>query len=126
MTWQTKKMKSMVWLPHARSSLLPITFVRMGYEKSQVKIISEDNQSCIKLATNAVMHKNSKHIDTKIHFIQEKLDDKRIQLVYSLTGQLAADILTKALPHVKVKRNRQMPMSQTQILSTPAKFERRC
>ena len=78
----------------------------MGYEQTQPTIIGEDNQSCIKLATNPVMHKRSKHIDTKFHFIREKVDDNSIQLVYTPTDQLAADLLTKALPQVKVEQHR--------------------
>ena len=78
----------------------------MGYEQTQPTIIGEDNQSCIKLATNPVLHKRSKHIDTKFHFIREKVDDNSIQLVYTPTDQLAADLLTKALPQVKVEQHR--------------------
>ena len=88
----------------------------MGYEQSQPTIIGEDNQSCIKLATNPVMHKRSKHIDTKFHFIREKVEDKTVELVYTPTDQLAADLLTKALPHVKVEQHRRMLMGQMQIL----------
>ena len=54
----------------------------------------EDNQSCIKLATNPVMHKRSKHIDTKYHFTGEKVDDNSVQLVYTRFDQLSADLLT--------------------------------
>ena len=43
----------------------------MGYEQFEPTTIGEDNQSCIKLATNPVLHKRSKHIDTKYHFIRE-------------------------------------------------------
>ena len=78
----------------------------MGYVQSQPTMIGEDNQSCIKLATNPVMHKRSKHIDTKFHFIQEKDDDNSIQLVSRPTDQLAADLFTKALPQVKVEQHR--------------------
>ena len=78
----------------------------MGYEQTQPTIIGEDNQSCIKLATNPVMHKRSKHIDPKFHFKREKVDNNSIQLVYRPTDKLAADLLTKALPQVKVEPHR--------------------
>ena len=78
----------------------------MGYVQSQPTMIGEDNQSCIKLATNPVMHKRSKHFDTKFHFIQEKDDDNSFQLVSRPTDQLAADLFTKALPQVKVEQHR--------------------
>ena len=82
----------------------------MGYQQMQATVIGEDNQSCIKLATNPVMHKRSKHIDTKYHFIREKVDDNSIQLVYTPTNQLAADLLTKSLPQVKVEQHRKQLM----------------
>ena len=60
----------------------------------QATVIGEGNQSCIKLATNPAMHKRFKHIDTKSHFIREKVDDKSVQLVYTPTNQLAAEEIT--------------------------------
>ena len=40
----------------------------LGYEQCQPTTIGEDNQICIKLATNPVLHKRSKHFDTKYFF----------------------------------------------------------
>ena len=87
------------------------TFLRsllceMGYEQSQPSIIVDDNQICIKLATNSVMHKRSKYIDTKFYFIREKVDDNSNQLVYIPTDQLAPDLLTKAFLQVEVEQHR--------------------
>ena len=62
----------------------------------QATVIGEDNQSCTKLATNPVMHKRSKHIDTKYHFIREKVDDNSVQLVYTPTDQLESGATSKA------------------------------
>ena len=42
----------------------------LGYEQFEPTTIGEDNQSCIKLATNPVLHKQSKDIDRKYHFIR--------------------------------------------------------
>ena len=49
------------------------TFLRsllreMGNQQMQATVFGEDNESCIKLATNPVMHKRSEHMDTKNHF----------------------------------------------------------
>ena len=73
----------------------------------QATVIGEENQRYIKLAANLVMHKQSKHIDTKYHFIREKVDNYSVQLLYTPTNQLAADLLAKALPQVKVEQHRQ-------------------
>ena len=46
-----------------------------GYPMKEPTYIGEDNQSCIKMCHNPVMHKRSKHIDTKLHFIRERDDN---------------------------------------------------
>ena len=74
-SWQTKKQQTMALssceaeYQGLAAAVQEATFLRsllceMGFEQSQPTIIGEDNQSCIKLATNPVMHKRSKHIDT--------------------------------------------------------------
>ena len=89
------------------------TFLRsivyeMGYQQMQATRIREDNQSCIKLANNPIMHKRSKHIQTRYHFMREKVDDNCVELVYTPTDQLATDLLTKALSQVKVEQHRRV------------------
>ena len=87
------------------ATFLQSILCEMGYQQMQATRIGEDNQSCIKLAYNPVMHKRSKHIDTKCHFIREKVNDNAVELVYTSTDQMAADLLTKALPQVKVEKH---------------------
>ena len=43
--------------------------VELGCEQCEPTTIVEDNQSCIKLASNLMLHKRSKHIKAKYHFI---------------------------------------------------------
>ncbi|CAB4001164.1 Hypothetical predicted protein [Paramuricea clavata] len=43
-----------------------------GFPMEKATDIGEDNQSCIKMCHNPVMHKQSKHIDMKLHFIRRK------------------------------------------------------
>ena len=59
------------------------------------------------------MQKRTKHIDTKFHFIREEVDENSIQLVYTPTDQMTADLLTKALPQVKLEQH-----TEIQILPT--------
>ena len=126
-SWQTKKQNTVALSSceaeyqgpasavHGASFLRSI-LCELGYEQSQATIFVEDNQSCIKLANNPVMHKRSKHIDTKLHFIREKVENNTVDIVYTPTDQLAADLFTKALPQVKVKKHRRMLMGSMQIL----------
>ena len=62
------------------------------------------------------MHRRSKRIDTKNHFNREKVVDKTVVVAYTPTDQLAADLPTKAITHVKVEQPRRMLMSSLQIL----------
>ena len=62
------------------------------------------------------MNKRSKHIDTKYHFIREKFDDNDLELVYTPTDQLAADILTKEISQVNVVQHRKVLLGQIHIL----------
>ena len=43
--------------------------------------LGEDNQSCTKMCHNPVMHKRSKHIDTKQHFIRERVENKEVNMI---------------------------------------------
>lgn len=56
-----------------------------------------DSQSAQKLAENPVHHNRTKHIDTKWHFIREKIAQNVICLFYIRTDRMPADILTKPL-----------------------------
>ena len=69
--------------------------------------IGEDNQSCIKMCHNPVMHRRSKHIDTKLHFIRERVENKEVKIHYVPTEEVTADILTKSLPRIKVENTEQ-------------------
>jgi hypothetical protein len=56
---------------------------------------------------NPVMHKRSKHIDTKLHFIRERVENEEVGIHYIPTEGMTADcILTRSLPHVKVEKHR--------------------
>ena len=88
----------------------------MGYQQMQATVIGEYNQSCVKLATNPVMHKRFTHIDRKYHFIGKEVDDNSVQLVYTPTNKLPADLLTKSLPYMKVEQHRKQLLGQLQFL----------
>jgi hypothetical protein len=67
-------------------------------EHSDVPIIHQDNQSTIKLIQNGrPTSLNSKHIKVRYFFLKEKYDNNEIKLVYTPTGEMIADILTKPL-----------------------------
>ena len=78
-----------------------------GYPMKEPTYIGEDNQSCIKMCHNPVMHKRLKHIDKKlITFHQKKIRKRRSRNHYIQTEDMTVDILTKSLPRIKVEKHR--------------------
>ena len=53
--------------------------------------------STIALASNPVLHARTKHIELDIHFVRDKVKEKRLELRYVPTSDQIADVLTKAL-----------------------------
>jgi len=117
--WSSKK-QSIVYFPSAEveyqavctATCEPIWLRRLlcdvGEEKKEATIKNYDNQSSIKLAKNLVFHKNTKHIDTKFHFVREKFHSKAIFIEYCKTCDNMADIFTKPLGKVKFELFRGM------------------
>src|SRR5271168_5375642 len=62
-----------------------------------------DSKSAIALAQDGHYHARTKHIDIRYHFIRYIIEAGTIKLIYCPTDDMTADILTKALPSVKVK-----------------------
>ena len=74
-----------------------------GIQQKLPIAIVEDNQSCIRLCQNPVMHKRSKYLETKFHFFRDKTEDETISIHHVPTDKMAADIFTKSLPVSKGK-----------------------
>ena len=53
-----------------------------------------DNESCIKLKENLMLHDNSKHIDIKYHYIWDMVQRRSIKLQYFPTEEQVTDVLT--------------------------------
>jgi len=63
-----------------------------------------DNQGTIALTHNNKFHLRTKHIDIHYHFIQEAVENDHVLLLYCPTDAMIADVLTKALPSLKLLR----------------------
>ena len=77
----------------------------MGNPQKDPTTIGENNQKAIELATNAIFRKRLKYIIIKNHFILDKVEEKTIQLLYTPTNEMGANIRTSSLPRPKVERN---------------------
>ena len=60
-----------------------------------------DNQSCIKMTKNPVLHDKSKHIEIKYHYIWDMVQKGAVNLKYVPTEEQVVDVLTKPLVRVK-------------------------
>ena len=71
----------------------------LGYSSEVATIIYEDNQSAISITKNPQFYGKAKHIAIKYHFICEQVSNGIVQLQYCPTGEMIADMFTKALSH---------------------------
>ena len=62
-----------------------------------------DNQVAQSLATNENYHACTKHIDIQYHFIWGAIENGVLKMVHCPSDIMATDMLTKAVPHWKMK-----------------------
>ena len=61
-----------------------------------------DNNSAIAVAKNPEHHGRLKHIQLRLYWLRDVIEEGMIAPEYVPTAQMVADLLTKALPRVKV------------------------
>ena len=61
-----------------------------------------DSQSTIHLSKNLTFHSRSKHIELRYHWIREVLEMKLLSLEKIHTDDNGSDMMTKALPAMKL------------------------
>ena len=69
-------------------------------------IIFEDNRGTISLAEGNALSKRSKHISIKYHFVREVVGSKKVELIHCSSGDMIADIMTKALGPILFLKHR--------------------
>ena len=89
----------------------------LGQPQHMATVLFEDNQGCIAMAANPVLHKRSKHIDIRYHFVRERVASGEIELKYIPTAQQLADLLTKALSRERVEMLRAGVLGHGQVRS---------
>lgn len=67
------------------------------YDKNKPLSLYSDSQSSLKLASNPLFHKRTKHIDVRHHFTRECVMNNQIKIHYLQTSSMPADIFTKGL-----------------------------
>ncbi|KAJ0910984.1 putative RNA-directed DNA polymerase [Helianthus annuus] len=56
-----------------------------------------DNSSTIKLSKNPVIHRRTKHIDVRFHYLRDLVNQETVQLEFCRTEEQLADGMTKPL-----------------------------
>ena len=56
-----------------------------------------DNNSAIKLSKNPVMHRRTKHIDVRYHYLRNLSSEGTLKLAFCGTDDQVADIMTKPI-----------------------------
>ena len=78
----------------------------MKIQKKKPVCFLIDNKSAISLAKNPIDHGNNKHINTRYHFIKDKVNKGKIKLIYYKLEDNLVDLLTKPLKKAKFKELR--------------------
>ena len=76
---------------------LRLFFDSIGLNQSESTTIFEDNQSTIAFAKSEKTHARMKHLNIKLHYVQEAIKNNVINVVYCPTTDMLADIFTKGL-----------------------------
>jgi len=66
-------------------------------DKNSLLPLRSDSQGAIAMANNPVHHQRTKHIDIQHHFIRECIENGNIEVAYTPTEDMIADVFTKGL-----------------------------
>ena len=89
----------------------------MGFKCDTLSSLHIDNQSTIQVAKNLEHHGHMKQLNLKLLWLLDNVEWKLISPMFTRTEQMPVDILTKALPKVKIQLFSKM-MGLTNIENT--------
>ena len=75
----------------------------LGFKSDKPSTLHIDNQSTIQATKNPEHHGHMKQLDLRFFWLRDNVEWKKISLEFTRTEQMPADILTKALPKVKIE-----------------------
>jgi hypothetical protein len=70
----------------------------IGFKQKEPTIMWQDNKSTIDMVNGHRNFQSSKHINPKFHYTGDMVEQGELCLEYKPTGDMVADVLTKALP----------------------------
>ena len=85
--------------------------IEQGYKCGPV-ILHQDNMSTIKMISNGQStSQRTRHINVRYFFIKERVDEKEVDVIYTRSEDMIADILTKPIQGKQFLRLRSMLLS---------------
>ena len=76
----------------------------LGMSTNHYQVLSSLTIDCIAMTKNAVNSQNLKNFAIKLHFLQERIDEKVSEVNFCTTKIMTADVLTKAVGRVKFQK----------------------
>ena len=67
-----------------------------------------DNQSAIKISENPQFHSKTKHFEIHLNFVRDMVESSFVNIFYTPTDRQPAEMLTKALGHLKFTSCKQL------------------
>jgi hypothetical protein len=94
-----------LWEAGKEASWLRNLYRELGYPQQQPTTLMENNEGAYLIAKNPIFHKRTKHIDSKFHWVREKVAAGRFDPELCCTEDQTTDVLTKALPCPKHEKH---------------------
>jgi hypothetical protein len=90
-----------LWEAGKEASWLRNLYRELGFTQQQPTVIMQDNTGTVAIPNNPTFHKRTKHIDSRYHWVWEKVQAGRFEVELCRDEDQTADVLTKALPRLK-------------------------
>ena len=87
-----------LWKGGKEASWLQNLYNELGLTQGNPTTIISENTGAVNIAKNPLFHKRMKHIDSRFHWVREKVQAGRFKVEWCLSAEQTADILTKMLP----------------------------
>src|SRR6266852_5279991 len=87
-----------LWESGKEASWLRNLYNELGLTQQKPTMLNSNSTGVVSIAKDPLFHKRTKHIDSKYHWVQEKVQAGRFEVEYLPTTEQPADVLTKVLP----------------------------
>jgi hypothetical protein len=94
-----------LWEGGKEISWLRNLYNELGLTQQEATAIRSDSTGAVGIARNPIFHKRTKHIDSNFHWVREKIEAGRFNVILVRDEEQTADVLTKPLHCDKHRRH---------------------